>query len=81
MDHSEPLLQDALDNVDWEMFRESSDDVGEFAEVIGSYVNLLYCETTQAVKIKVFPNQKPWVDRTVKAVLKAQTAAYFRRHD
>ncbi|KAK0151128.1 hypothetical protein N1851_007701 [Merluccius polli] len=59
MDQSEALLQ--LDNVDWEMFCESLDDVGEFAEVVGSYVNLLYCETTQAVKIKVFPNQKPWV--------------------
>lgn len=76
MDQSEALFQDALDNVDWEMFRESLDDVGEFADVVGSYINLLYCEIIQAVKIKVFPNQKTWVDGTVRAALTARTAAY-----
>jgi hypothetical protein len=65
-----------LDNVDWEMFRESSDDVGEMAEVVGSYINLLYCETIQAVKVKVFPKQKAWVDGTVKAALTGQTSTY-----
>ena len=58
------------------MFRESSDDVGEMAEVVGSYINLLYCETIQAVKVKVFPKQKAWVDGTVKAALTGQTSTY-----
>src|SRR4029434_1499454 len=29
-----------------------------------------------SVKIKVFPNEKPWVDGTVRAALSARTAAY-----
>ena len=75
-DESEGLLQDALDNADWEMFRESSDDVSEFAEVVGSYIHLLINDIIPSVKIKVFPNQKPWVDGTVRAALSARTAAY-----
>ena len=75
-DQSEGLLQDALDNADWEMFRESSDDVSEFVEVVGSYIHLLITYIIPSVKIKVFPNQKPWVDGTVRAALSARTAAY-----
>ena len=58
------------------MFRESSDDVSEFAEVVGSYIHLLVNYIIPSVKIKVFPNQKPWVDGTVRAALSARTAAY-----
>ena len=63
------MLQDALDNADWEMFREFSDDVSEFAEVVGSYIHLLVNYIIQSVKRKVFPNQKPWVVGTVRAAL------------
>lgn len=30
----------------------------------------------QALKIRVFPNQKPWADRTVRAAMAARPAAY-----
>ena len=75
-DQSETLLQDALENADWEMFRVSSDDINEFAEVVGSYIHFLINDIVQHVKIKVYPNQKPWVDKTVKAALAARTASY-----
>ena len=50
-------------------FREDSADVSEFTEVVGSYICLLTNEIIKSVKIKVFPNQKPWVNKAVRAAL------------
>ncbi len=36
--HSEAMLQAALDDVDWDMFRASSSDVSEFTDVAVSFV-------------------------------------------
>ncbi len=61
--HSEALLQAALDDVDWDMFRASSSDISEFTNVLSSYVNMLTEQSTETVTIRTFSNQKPWVDR------------------
>ncbi len=39
--HSEAMLQAALDDVDWDMFRASSSDVSEFMDVALTFVNTL----------------------------------------
>ncbi len=39
--HSEAMLQAALDDVDWDMFRASSSDVSEFTDVALSFINTL----------------------------------------
>ena len=75
-DQSEARLQDALSNVDWEMFQTTSADINEFTEVALSYINLLTDTIIPTVKIKSFPNQKPWVDRHVRMALKTRTTTY-----
>ncbi len=77
--HSEAMLQSALDDVDWDMFRASSSDVSEFTEVAVSFVNTLTEQATETITVKSFPNQKPWVDRTNRTIRDAvnkRTAAY-----
>ncbi len=77
--HSEAMLQAALDDVDWDMFRASSSDVSEFTDVAVSFVNTLYKATEQAtetITVRTFPNQKPWVDRTIRDAVNKRTAAY-----
>ncbi len=44
--HSEAMLQATLDDVDWDMFRESSSDVSEFTDVALSFVNMLTEQAT-----------------------------------
>ncbi len=56
--HSEAMLQAALDDVDWDMFRASSSDVSEFTEVAVSFVNTLTEQATETITVKSFPNQK-----------------------
>ncbi len=74
--HSEAMLQAALDDVDWDMFRASSSDVSEFMDVALSFVNTLTEQATETVTIRTFSNQKPWVDRTIRDVVNHRTAAY-----
>ncbi len=74
--HSEAMLQSALDDVDWDMFRASSSDVSEFTEVAVSFVNTLTKQATETITVKSFPNQKPWVDRTIRDAVNKRTAAY-----
>ncbi len=47
--HSEAMLQAALDDVDWDMFRASSSDVREFTDVAISFVNTLTEQATETV--------------------------------
>ncbi len=74
--HSEAMLQAALDDVDWDMFRASSSDVSEFTDVALSFVNRLTEQATETVTIRTFSNQKPWVDRTICNAVNHRTAAY-----
>ncbi len=74
--HSEAMLQAALDDVDWDMFRASSSDVSKFTDVALSFVNTLTEQATETVTIRSFSNQKPWVDRTIRDAVNHRTAAY-----
>ncbi len=74
--HSEAMLQVALDDVYWDMFWASLSDVSEFTDVGLSIVNTLTEQATETVTIRVFSNQKPWVDRTIHAAVNQPTAAY-----
>ncbi len=58
------------------MFRASSSDVSEFTDVALSFVNTLTEQATEIITIRTFPNQKPWVDRTIRDAVNKRTAAY-----
>ncbi len=58
------------------MFRASSSDVSEFTDVALSFVNMLTDQATETVTIRTFSNQKPWVDRTIRAAVNQRTATY-----
>ncbi len=70
------MLQAALDDVDWDMFRASSSDVSEFTDVAISFVNTLKEQATETVTIRTFSNQKPWVDRSIRDAVNHRTAAF-----
>ncbi len=74
--HSEAMLQAALDDVDWDMFRAISSDVNEFTDVALSFVNTLTKQASETVTIRTFSNQKPWVDRSIRDAVNHRTAAY-----
>ncbi|KAL0150804.1 hypothetical protein M9458_053886 [Cirrhinus mrigala] len=75
-DQSVAALQDALDDADWDMFRNSSNDINVFTEAVVGFIGKLADDTALKTTIRTFPNQKPWVDKTIRDALRSRTAAY-----
>ncbi len=60
------MLQSALDDVDWDMFRASSSDVSEFTEVAVSFVNTLTEQATETITVRTFlTRNRGWTDQSV----------------
>ncbi|KAI3360605.1 hypothetical protein L3Q82_002474 [Scortum barcoo] len=68
-------LQDCFECTDWEVFKEGTDLDGHTPSVL-SYLKFCTDAVLPTKTIKLFPNQKPWLDSTVKPLLKACDAAY-----
>ncbi|KAK1790663.1 hypothetical protein P4O66_014520, partial [Electrophorus voltai] len=53
-----------------------TDDVSELMEAVLGFIGKLVDDTIPRATIKKFPNQKPWVDKTIRETLNSRTAAY-----
>jgi len=62
---SEVDLQDALSAIDW-MFLSSSGDISEFTDAVTSFIATLVDTIVPMVKVRSFPNQKLWVDGSIR---------------
>lgn len=68
-------LQDCFEHTDWEVFKDGSDLEAFTSSVLG-YVQFCSDSVLSTKTIKVFPNQKPWCDSTVRSLLRDRDAAY-----
>ncbi|KAK1789806.1 hypothetical protein P4O66_015687, partial [Electrophorus voltai] len=53
-----------------------TDDVSEFTEAVVGFIGKLVDDTIPRATIKKFPNQKPWVDKTIREALNSRAAVY-----
>ncbi|KAK3560215.1 hypothetical protein QTP86_000764 [Hemibagrus guttatus] len=67
-EESTSQLQDCFEN--WELFTQSA-DLEEYRSSILAYIAFCTDTVLTTKTIKVFPNQKPWLDRKVCSLLKA----------
>lgn len=68
---SEATLQDALGDIDWDIFQSTSTNINEFADVTSSFIDMLVHTIIATATVQTFPNQKPWIDLAVLAALRA----------
>ena len=68
-DLSDSTLQYCFDNVDWDMFCIASNNIDEYADSVSELI-------IPTATIKTFPNQKPWINGSIRAKLKARTTAF-----
>lgn len=68
-------LQDCFENTVWSVFSEEADLEGYTSSVL-SYIQFCTDAVLPVKTITVFPNQKPWLDSTVRSLLKARDTAY-----
>ena len=71
-------LQGCYECTDWNVFIDSSADVHEATDVISSYVT--FCEemiTPQKI-VKIYPNNKPWISKSLNQTINEKKAAIGR---
>ena len=75
-DQSDAMLQDCFDHVDWEMFRDSSGSVDEYADTVTAFIRKCVDDVVPCRQVRVYPNQKPWLNCEVRSALSARSAAF-----
>ena len=70
-DQSDSTLQDCFDHVDWDMFRVASENNIDICDSVSEFIRKCIGDVVPNVTIKTFPNQKPWIDGSIRAKLKA----------
>ncbi len=68
-------LQDCFENTDWELFAQST-DLEEYSSSVLAYITFCTDTVLTTKTIMVFPNQKPWFNRSVRALLRARNVTY-----
>ncbi|KAK3521700.1 hypothetical protein QTP70_015806 [Hemibagrus guttatus] len=68
-------LQDSFENTDWELFTQS-EDLEEYSSSVLTYISFCTNTVLTSKTVKVFPNQKPGLDRKVRSLQKARNIAY-----
>lgn len=58
------------------MLRCSSDNINVFTEVVLGFIEKVTNDYVTKHTVKMFPNQKPWVDKNIRDALKTRTTAY-----
>ncbi|KAI4899557.1 hypothetical protein NFI96_017648 [Prochilodus magdalenae] len=73
---SDSMLQDCFDHVDWEMFREALMST----QTLTGFIRKCIEDVVPTKPVRVYPNQKPWLNCEVRAALNARTAAFKSGH-
>ncbi len=75
-DQSDATLQDCFDHVDWDMFRAASDDDIEAYSDLTCFIRKCIEDVVPTNTIRIYPNQKPWINSDVRSALSARTSAF-----
>ena len=69
-------LQDCFDHVDWDMFRIASNNIDVYAESVSEFISKCIVMLYPWRQLKPSPNQKPWINGSIRTELKARTTAF-----
>ncbi len=76
-DQSDATLQDCFDHVDWDMFRAASeDDIEAYSDTVTCFIRKCIDDVVPTKTIRIYPNQKPWINSDVRSALSARTSAF-----
>jgi hypothetical protein len=59
------------------MFRiASNNNINIYSDSVSKFISKCIGDVVPTATIKTFPNQKPWIDGSIRAKLKARTTAF-----
>ena len=70
------MLQSAFDLTDWELLLDSGCNVDESADIINYYVSFCADLHIASKSVVVYPNNKPWITKGLKALMQERKTAF-----
>ena len=61
---------------DWNVLTDSCTDVNEAADVVCDYIRFCEDMIISTKTIKVFPNNKPWITKSIKTLINEKKIAF-----
>ncbi|XP_027858773.1 uncharacterized protein LOC114135555 [Xiphophorus couchianus] len=71
---SDAVLHDWFRNTDWTIFHHT--DLDQYASSVLNHISTTIERVTTCKRITMYPNQKPWMNRDVRLLLKARNIAF-----
>ena len=62
-------LQGALECTDWNVFVDNCNDIHDLTETVSDYINFCTEVCIPTKQVKVYPNNKPWINKNIKNVI------------
>ena len=76
-DQSDSMLQDCFDPTVWDMsWVASENNIDEYTDMVTEFIRKCIGDVVSTVTIKTYPNQKPWIDGSIRSKLKARTTTF-----
>jgi hypothetical protein len=75
-DEADAKLQDCFAITDWNMFRDSSDGIEEYATSVTGFIYKCIEDVVPTVTEHIFPKQKPWTTGNIRTELKGRAATF-----
>ncbi|TKS65503.1 RNA-directed DNA polymerase from mobile element jockey [Collichthys lucidus] len=78
---TDSVLQDRFQHTDWSTFASQATcgshlDIDNYASSVMDYITTIIDDVTTEKQITTYPNQKPWMNKEVRLLLKARNAAF-----
>ena len=69
-DEADAKLQNCFSITDWNMVRDSSDGIDEYATSVTGFINKCIDDVFPTVTVRTYLNQKPWITGNIRTELK-----------
>ena len=73
-------LADCFDCTDWNVFIDACDSLDELTDTVTEYINFCELNSIKTKTVKCFGNNKPWVTKEMKTLLKEKRKAYYNQN-
>ena len=76
-DESDFILQDCFESMDWPVFKQAAEgDIDEYADTVLSVIKKCIDDVVPTKTIKVYPNDKPWLNTAVRVAVTERDRAF-----
>ena len=73
------MLSYSFASTDWNMFRDSSDDIEEYTTSVIGFINKCIHDVVPTMTVRTYPNQKPWITGSIRTEIKARAVSFKER--